>query len=661
MQLKNKIINYYVGLPSEGGGNARVFRSPITINDRIARDLINKQLKTKKQPQLPSSFPLLHVCYDFDSSIIYLPNSHDFTRDQINILLSAAKLRITNDFGGYANRPPIEGSPFSSLRVRSINSFGFARKIISEHFKGKVFKDMPVLEVFLDRMPRTLKTLPPIFRDPQYLGGYIGPKQLESVTFVDDIDINGNKRKESKTLLTQRTPFILINTSVTEQRKEPSATEKEWVVIEGYRTYLYDGDVVQKEEKYITEDLSSFADLYAIKRQLYAGHPFEEVCTYLLDDAKINNFGSLMKAADRLMTAAISLTKEGHKNPAEIPYYISFQIGKDFPYNITGLINDQGRIETESQHPYFILMDYDTKNSSVLIRTPIYIPPHICKNVLKAKDEPLITHYNPIINKIDVKGEPRSYTAALQERNQLGKIKSIVGNRLDEEKRKTLNFRVGDMARGRSSVDPTITTIRRISDYPMACDFIKKICKEYGVEFKDVDVVIGPMEQILGQGIQGGFMDAKLFRQNKMKIPYELVSGIWISPPVIMVNSVEHPSYAEQTDTLSHEYTHNIYSILHPEYSVSYNMGDKGDKPEDEYKHWFKYFTDPSEIEAHKVNIRFELGLGKSYDEIIRNKVGGAITLENYPIALKFAQLVKEVMEQMEREEEVNEEPTGEH
>lgn len=660
MKLKNKIINYYVGLPSEAGGSPRVFSSPITINDKIARDLINKQLKTQNKPALQSNFPLLHVCYDYDSSILYIPNSQDFSRDQINSLLPAAKLRISNDFGGYANRPPIEGSPFSSIRVRSINSFGFTRKVISEHFGGKVFKDMPVIEAFLDRMPRTLKSLPEIFKNPKYLGGYISPSQMESVTFVDDIDLKGNKRREPKVLLTQKPPFILINTSVTDQRKEPSASEKEWVVLEGYRNYLYDGETVQKEEKYIGEDLSSFADLYAIKRQLYAGWPFEEVCAYLLDE--VNNFGSLMKAIDRLMSAAVSLAKEGHRNPAEIPYYISFATDKDFPFNIASLINDQGKINVSNQYPFFIIMDYDVNTSNVLIRTPVYLPPHICTKVLKAKGSPLITHYNPFINKIDVKGEPHSYSSALQERNQLGKIKSIIGNGLGEDKKKTLGFRVGDMARGRSSVDPNITIMRRISDYPMACDFIKKVCKEYGVEFKDVNVVVGPMEQIMGRGALGGFMDAKLFKQNKMKIPFELTKDIWISPPIIMVDSVTHPSYADQTDTLSHEYTHNIYSILHPEYSVTYNMSDKEKgKAEDEYKTWFKYFTDPSEIEAHKVNIRFELGMGKSYDEIIRNKVGGAITMENYPIALKFAQLVKEVMEQMEKEKESNEEPTGEH
>ena len=660
MQLRNKIINYYVAPPSEKGGSPRVFPSPITVPDEVATTLINKQLQKNNKPLIPVKQRLLHVCYDFDSAIIYIPNSQSFTKEQIDNLLPAAKLKITKDFGGFAGRPPIEGSPYSSLRVRSIKSFGFTNKVISEHFKGKVFKDVPVIEASLDRMPRTTKTLPPLFQKVyEYAGGYVSPSQVESVAFVEEKDIHGQMRKTPKLLLVQKPPFILINISENEENRGPTSTEKEWVVLEGYRNYLYDGQVVKQEEKYISEDLSSFADLYAIKRQLYSGWPFEDVCAYLITNG-VDSFGSLMKAIERLMTAATSLAKEGYKNPASIPYWISFKIDKDFPLNITSMIKEDGTIDTQRQYRHFMVIDYDNTTSQILIRTPVFLTQDICIRLLKAKIEPFIAHYNYVANKIDIKGSQRSFDEAKKEVKQISKINSIIKSGLDEEKKKSVEFRVGELATG-AAFNPNVTTLRRISDYPLAYDFIKKICKRYGVEFKDVDVLVGPLSQILGgQGTRGGFMDAKMFKQNKMSIPHEITKGIWVSPPIIMVDSIQKPSYAAQTDTLSHEYTHNIYSILHPEYEVTYNMSDEKKEGEKEYEQWSKYFRDPSEIEAHKANIEFELGSGKSYDEIIRDKVGGVITLENYPIALKFAQLVRQVMEEMEKEKEENEEPTGE-
>ena len=60
---------------------------------------------------------------------------------------------------------------------------------------------------------------------------------------------------------------------------------------------------------------------------------------------------------------------------------------------------------------------------------------------------------------------------------------------------------------------------------------------------------------------------------------------------------------------------------------------------------------------AHKSEIKYELLLGKSVDEIVRNKVGGAITTENYPVALKFKELINEAIEEIRKEEEQNEKP----
>lgn len=653
MKLRNKIINYFAF--SCKSGSPQAVLSPVTMSAEVAKPLIEQQFKREKKPELAPG-PILHVCYDYDSQIIYIPNAEQFSPETKKGLLDVAKYRITKDFGFFSSKPPIEGSPFSSLRIRSLNSFSHAREIVKKHYQGKIFNDIPVLEVNLEKMPSTLKKLPPEFREYQELvGAYIGPSFASSISFIDEIDLNGRKRDKPLLLLNQKTPFILINIAKTSKRDEPTANEKEWVVLSGYRDYLYDVDA-SKEEKYIgknREDIRDFADLYAIKRHLYLGWPFEEVCYLFMGSAK--NFGELLRATDRLMSAAESLAQEGYKNPASIPYYMTFKIDNKFPLDFAKLINEDGSMNTEIQYRNFIIVDFDPQTSYVIIRTPVYITQDLCEKVLKARSKPFICRYNPVVNKIDVKGDSKAYTDLQLNRRQQGKMLAVVKSRVDKEKQKDLGFRTGKLASGESATDPTIYNVRKISDYLYASDFIQKMCKRYDLEFKDFDVVIGPIEQTFGAGVQGGYMDKSIFLKNKWSIPKEMAPGVFVSPPIMFVNSVTNPSYAKQTETLIHEYRHYIYGIKNPDYQITY----KSPKHGKDYEQWFKYLKDKNEQAAHKDEIKFELGLGKSYDEIIRNKVGGKITAENYPIALKFSELVKEAVAELEEENEKNEEPIG--
>jgi len=134
--MKNKIVNYYVGMPPKGGNMPRVFSSPVSIPTDVAFNLLNKQLERNGKELINGN--LLHVCFDVDSEVIYLPDVSKFPQETLTPLLQAAKIKISKDHGGYAGRPPVEGSPFSSLRVRSLSSFPYANKMIGEHHKGKV-------------------------------------------------------------------------------------------------------------------------------------------------------------------------------------------------------------------------------------------------------------------------------------------------------------------------------------------------------------------------------------------------------------------------------------------------------------------------------------------------------------------------------------------
>jgi hypothetical protein len=637
MNLRNKIFNYFVS-PSIDNGMPIVVLCPITINAKDAKILIKKQFKREHKADL-GNVNLLHVCFDFDSGMIYLPNAQLFTKEVKNLLLSAVKLRIIKDFGNFSFRSPIEGSPFSSLRIRSLSSFIQAKKMIDECFKDKIIKDIPVIEAYLPSMPTTLKCLPENFRNKDYTGGLVDSSG--SVTFLNEYDFNGKKLSKPVVLLTQPTPFILINIAQTKTRKEPSATDREWVVINGYRDYLYNISAnLEKDEKY---DINASADLFSIKRFLYLGWSFEELSSYMLRE--VDNIVKLMAGIDRLMFAANDLAENGYSNPASIPYYMSFKIDKTFPISIHSITNKlTGKIDVKMQNPNLTVVDYDFETSFVIIKTPAFISPSVCIKSLNAKSNPFIVKYNPTVNTIDVKSDNKSVTNMGKNKLQMFKICELIGPK------DGLKFRKGELASGISSTNPNVYNIRKVSEFFYASDRIKKACKEYELPFVDFDIVIGPIERALGRGIRGGYMDANLFRLNKMEIPTEIAKGVWIKPPVIFINSIDNPSYADQAETLLHEYVHYLFGLKNPNYTPTYSS--KNNKSHD-FEYWNKYFNDPSEIVAHKHQIKLELEVGKSYDEIIRNKVGGSISLDNYPIANKFSSLVNVAMNELEKEGEL--------
>lgn len=645
MKLRNQIVNYFVSPAIKEGDNPRVFKSAVTVNVNTALELLNRQLKYHGRPA--DLKQLLHVCFDIDSEVIYLPNSTvGFSQEEIRPLLDAVRLRVTKDYGNYAMRPPIEGSPFSSLRLRSINSFSHASDFIRKHYENKIFKDLPVIEANLEKMPGTLKSLPKMFQEhDDFMGTYIGTSFARSITFIDEVDNQGNKRDRPRTLLRQPTPFILLNTS---QKTEQTGSTKETIVLTSYRDYLEDKQSASKE-RYISDDLSRFADIYAIKRQLYLGFPFEEVSVYLLDYVK--DFPNLIDRIQRLMSAAQSLEEEGYGNPAINPYYLAFRVDlENFPISLKSLLNPEtGKIDPSGQMPHFRILDYDPDTSFILIETPAFVSSNVCKNVLKAKSEPFISKYNPLRNTIDVKTRASTYKLMEQYPKQLNQVKDFVKAEIEsKEKTDELDFRTAPD--GLFSGNPEIFELRRVSDYFYAHDFIKKMCEEQNVPFDDFNIVIGPIEQLMGRGSQGGFIDKHLWDKNGMPLPMEISKGLYISPPIIFINSITTPSYADQTDTLIHEYRHYVYSKQFPYRVPKYK--DLGKAVGDEaLRQWYFYFTDPDEREAHIQEIKYQILLGKSVDEIIRDKVGGAITTDNYPIALKFRELVNEATSQIEEEE----------
>jgi len=617
MKLKNKIISYFVVPPFQKEG-VRVVRSKFMIDPEEVKPMLAEKFKKAKEGVLPPG-SILQVCFDVDSKMIYVPNAPEFTYGKYTEMLDAVKYRIAKDFGDFAIRPPIAGNPFESLRVRSLESFVQAKKVISEYFMGENY-DIPIIEANLSQMPYTVSCLPEKYANKTSIwGSYIGEEVADIITF-----------KEGHTILhTQKTPFVLINTSNTR-----GATEKEWVVLDAYHEH---SKVVERDCDSATESewMKEDSVLYAIKRLLYMGWSFEEVCADFLSTS--DNIADLCRGIAGLMLAPSEKTC--------FPYYISFAIDDDFPISLENIWDKKtGRIDTDKQFHYLKVIDYDLANSHVIIETPAYIPEQICKKVFDIKGSIFIAKYNPRSNTIDIKAGSKSKG----DKKQISKIGNLIGRELSREDDASVIFSDSLRARGVWANSSLVFNVKRVSDYGYAKDFIKEMCTDNGVRFKDFDVVAGPIEQLFGKGVQGGFMDLPIFEQNEMSIPFQLTEDIFISPPVIFVNSVEYPSYPEQTEVLIHEYRHYIYGIMNPNYKLEYKLSKGMD-----YQAWCAYLTDPNEREAHTSEIKFELQLGKSFDEVIRNKVGGVITMGNYPIAVKFSELVREVMDNIEAEEEL--------
>lgn len=662
MKLRNAIVNYFVVPPMDGPITIKnapvVFKSPITINHKLARQQLAKKYQERRSEMPPGE--LLHICFDVDSGIVYSPNIKEIRSENLEAMVQAAKLRIKKEYGDYRFRPIVEGSPFSSIRIRSISSFPYAYKFIEDHWKensedkkSKLFADLPVIEANLYIMPTTRNSLPEIHRDGKTHGGYIGTDAGKSIIFTSE-------SKGKVFLLEQNTPFILINISA-DAKTTPS--DKERVVLFGYRDYLNDTKAVEKEQYMNGAEIANASEIYAAKHLLYLGWNFEDVSDVILSRINIEHFGYLIEHITRLMGAANQLEKEGYANPSAMHYYITFKIGPDFP--VIFFENQQHHFKymdydshfqvklLPSQHPYFKVIDYDPKTQYVIIETPAYLNQNICSNVLKAKSPSVVTKYNPTIKKIDVRSPAQSYDLLnAQNKGQLDKIKNFVtsdlavGGKASKEDIEKLSYVVR-----RLDVDLDFER-KMISDYYYVSDFCKQICATVGIPFRDIQVVVGPVENVLGAGKMGGFMSKYSFLEQNIPMPCKLAEGLEVMPPVIMVDNQRHPSVADQAATLVHEYRHYINSQMikfKKEYGEMSGSGDIAG--------WVQYLSDPDERLTHKDEIKFNLVMGLSADEIIRDKVGGQLTTENYPIALKFRQLVEEAIKELMEEKKKRETP----
>ena len=188
-KIKNQIVSYFASSPTRKH-KSRVFRAPVSMNAETAIKLLKDQLDGNFDAK-----HLLHVCLDVDSKRLYVINKDYFTKDQFNDLLGKIQEKITENFGGYSDDPIIHGSPFSSLRVRPLDSFKYIKDIVEEELDGQGIESIPVIEVNLNRMPSVTKALPERYKQGMVLGGYISPSDVTGMHFYEEIDITGKRKK----------------------------------------------------------------------------------------------------------------------------------------------------------------------------------------------------------------------------------------------------------------------------------------------------------------------------------------------------------------------------------------------------------------------------------------------------------------------------------
>jgi len=636
MSIKNTIVNYFACPPVKVNGNVRVFKAPVTMNHEIAKELLSQQLS--KMGQVAKLKRLLHVCFDLDSKRLYMLNKDDFTLESRDQLFQSVKDKIEKDFGKYSMLDPIYGSPFSSLRVRSIDTFTFTKQE-AMNLLGDKFTAIPIVEVNLDRMPSVAKAIPARHKQSLLLGGYISPSDMKRMRFYDEYDLHGNKKVTPELILEQQTPFIFINMA-----SRPSAPEKEWHILNGYRQYLYDKSIFQDVSE--TDEIEYIRA--TIKRFLYLGWTFEEVCSIFVNSC--NDFVSFIKCANELIMIAQDVQKTYDYSPIDSEYYVTFKVFPEtFPIKLSSILKD-GKISKDRQLPGLSILDYS--NDYIILKTPVYLSEEKWMKLFKARTQPLVIKYNHHSNTVDVKSSESSYLSLYNSRDkshaQLSKLYYVCTKGIDTTGKKP-KFRSDQNSRSSSCNDAKTFHLKKVSDFPAACKQIKLLAEKNNVPFSDVTVLIGPIQYVFGAGTVGGFMDQKLFEANKWQNPKELTDGIYVSPPFIAIDSMSRRSPAEQASVLVHEYSHHIWSIVCPDHKHKYHE-DLSLQQRDPLAYWHLYFNDEDERQAHAEEIKFDIFSGKSVDELIRDKVGGQIAIDTYPIAIKFKELIDKTLIELEKE-----------
>jgi len=632
---KNRIINFYAMEP-DSAGKVEVVTLPIGMrSSEEAKGVINQdRVAHGKKPYLGH---LLNVCFDMSSGLLYLPDmqipSEVANNPKLSSMLGAVKYNIEKHVSTLPNIPVVRGDPFDTIRLRKIVDFGYASTFIRQQLGDGEEVDsilnIPVVEANISVMPKVQTLLPPFKNNSSLKGIYVTERQAEAIAF------SMNDRGQDILLHTQKTPFLLINTS---PGAKTSEADKDRLITSLYRDYAI-------SRKAVSLKIEDSPQVHEIKHLMYIGWSFRELCMYMLSPERISNFDDLIVNAAFVYNASKLIKRDGYPDPSRIPYYYSFEIGQNFPIRFKPQAS--GRPYDVSNQPEILqILHYDPVKSYIVIKSPLWMSEELCNKVLGAKSTFFRAQYSP--SEMSIKSEYRADVLKKESSVSLKMIHEDViqsGGKAPEGK-------PGIPFVSNTEIEKAFER-KHISDYPQAADIIKTLCaktstEEKKINFDDLEVVVGPW--LSTSNFLGGYINKRRLEMMGLKPPMEPIPGCKIYPPAILLDNEELPSVGDRIHVIVHEYRHHVNMQLWIESPQLKDM-PKGMNTAADVAKWLAYLNSPDEHLAHLAQFKYMLGLGMTKDEIVKMVMRTKPTATNFNIAKKYLEIIDEADQEMKKEE----------
>jgi len=475
-------------------------------------------------------------------------------------------------------------------------------------------------------MPKTAKFL----NMSKYSESRFVSKNDQLVTFIKSVGAKDHL------LYTLKGPFILIDSSLYANASE-SESEKDRMVVENYKEYVEEQISTNKEESV------NNSRVFKTKYLLLLGNSVEEMCLSMITAQNTTAKGLLTQtseidAAKTILEACKEMQKEGYKNPLKNYYYYILKRSNIFPTRL--LISETNTFNCNAQLTSFQILYYDSQEDLVTLRSQLHISEDICKQIFFTENITILSYLpddKKIMSDKNIKDEKIKNSA-----------KSAINNIRKETgfgNKETLSFE-------KTSNNPKyLFTKRKVSDFSMAVDVIKEMCKRAEgisgkeVKFEDLDVYLGPFKKMPNMsGVVAGYIDPNRCREQKMEIPIkDLVPGLQFYPRDIIIDTEERKSTADIYDAIVHEYTHDInrrIGVPSPQYEM----------PGDDIQKFLAYLESPDEKEAHIQQIMLLLSYGMSNDLIIKRMLKKYPDYNNLAAAEKYSEFIEEAEKRLEED-----------
>lgn len=611
-----QLVHYYA-LETEDKSKPKIFESSFPMPSSVALQKINEKLKSEGKSQFNGR--ILRVTYDLIGRQYYLPELEDTSRvldgSRLSAMFAAVKIQIEKDYGDVSYpsaNAPIPAEPGTTFRIKKISDFPNAWSFIKRAFPNIETPNLPVIEANLSKMPTTVARIRPVLGDRK--GAYISPRVCSSLAFMSK-----NRDNVESMIHNQSTPFILIDIS---PDRKTSFSDKESAVLSTYKEVLDDESGGEKV------GAMTGAQFYSIEIMMYMGWSVEEICNFMISTENTNSAAEAVSKGAHILLAAQSLSKSGFKNPAERPYYYSFVFGKNFPLSL-------------SKSGLFTILSMDSNSNWVTIRSFIFLSDGILRKCFDSQSEVIRGQADPKGNVFYVNND---VSRLREESNSC--YWAVVNFARSDSENKDLKFKVFTAAEKQFQR-------KTISMYPQAEETLIKTCERFKTSFDDIEVIVGPWMQTQ-LSLTAGFVSREIIEKKGLKIPLEIVKGLFVYPPFIVIDTKETPSVPDRTNFLIHEYQHYINLKtgkvgVDVEYDTEKLKGDTK-------KFISDYLGDYNEELAHIEQVKNLLATGMSRDDIVNFFVPAGLTdLQQVALAAKYYEFADKAYNEMLRENIVDE------